>query len=67
MQVYLHTTPLCHIGGLSSCIAVLLAGGCHVFIPRFDAKKAVKAIEHNYVTALITVPAILSDLIIVLR
>ncbi|OMO73825.1 AMP-dependent synthetase/ligase [Corchorus olitorius] len=33
-EVYLHTTPLCHIGGLSSAMAMLMVGGRHVFIPK---------------------------------
>ncbi|XP_020593308.1 2-succinylbenzoate--CoA ligase, chloroplastic/peroxisomal isoform X2 [Phalaenopsis equestris] len=62
-DVYLHTAPLCHIGGISSCIAMIMAGGCHVFIPKFGAKLASAAFEQNHVTSLITVPAMLADLI----
>ncbi|EHA8587296.1 putative 2-succinylbenzoate--CoA ligase, chloroplastic/peroxisomal [Cocos nucifera] len=61
--VYLHTAPLCHIGGISSCIAMLMAGGCHVFIPKFDAKSCFQAIEQLHVTSFITVPAMIADLI----
>eukprot|EP00775_Hariotina_reticulata_P003283 gene3283-3560_t len=32
-DVYLHLAPLFHIGGLSSALAVLLAGGQHVMMP----------------------------------
>ncbi|KAA8514830.1 hypothetical protein F0562_018009 [Nyssa sinensis] len=66
-DIYLHTTPLCHIGGISSAMAMLMAGGCHVLIPKFEAKSAVQAIEQHYVTSLITVPAIMSDLISLIR
>ncbi|XP_019701467.1 2-succinylbenzoate--CoA ligase, chloroplastic/peroxisomal isoform X2 [Elaeis guineensis] len=62
-DVYLHTAPLCHIGGISSCIAMLMAGGCHVFIPKFDAKSCFQAIEQLRVTSFITVPAMIADLI----
>ncbi|XXG68415.1 hypothetical protein AAC387_Pa06g1505 [Persea americana] len=62
-DVYLHTAPLCHIGGISSCMALLMVGGCHVFIPRFEAKSAVQAIEQHHVTTLITVPAMMADLV----
>lgn len=62
-DVYLHTSPICHIGGISSCLAMLMVGGCHVFIPKFDAKLASAAIEQNHVTSLITVPAMMADLI----
>lgn len=63
LQVYLHTAPLCHIGGISSCIAMLMAGGCHVLIPKFDAKSCFQAIEQLHVTSFITVPAMIADLI----
>ncbi|PKA48538.1 2-succinylbenzoate--CoA ligase, chloroplastic/peroxisomal [Apostasia shenzhenica] len=62
-DVYLHTAPLCHIGGISSCIAMLMVAGCHVFIPKFNAELALAAIEQHNVTSLITVPAMLADLI----
>jgi o-succinylbenzoate---CoA ligase len=38
-------------------MAVLMAGGCHVLIPRFDAMR-----EHG-VTCFITVPAMMADLL----
>ncbi|KAJ7969275.1 2-succinylbenzoate--CoA ligase [Quillaja saponaria] len=66
-DVYLHTAPLCHIGGLSSALAMLMVGGCHVLIPKFDAKLATEAIEQHSVTSLITVPAIMADLISLIR
>ncbi|KAL9240978.1 hypothetical protein vseg_015139 [Gypsophila vaccaria] len=66
-DTYLHTAPLCHIGGISSCLAMLMAGGCHVLIPKFVGHMAVEAIRENSVTSLITVPAILSDLMSTIR
>ncbi|KAK3120949.1 hypothetical protein QOZ80_8BG0643850 [Eleusine coracana subsp. coracana] len=62
-DVYLHTAPLCHIGGISSCMAILMAGGCHVLIPKFDTKLAFDAIREHRVTSFITVPAIMADLL----
>lgn len=62
-DVYLHTAPLCHIGGLSSALAMLMVGACHVFIPKFDAKSALEAIGQHNVTSLITVPAMMADLV----
>ncbi|KAL6659501.1 hypothetical protein ACP70R_003541 [Stipagrostis hirtigluma subsp. patula] len=62
-DVYLHTAPLCHIGGISSCMAILMAGGCHVMIPKFDAKLAFDTIQEHGVTSFITVPAIMADLL----
>ncbi|CAK7345905.1 unnamed protein product [Dovyalis caffra] len=62
-DVYLHTAPLCHIGGLSSAITMLMVGGCHVLIPKFSATVVVEAIEQHRVTSLITVPTMMADLI----
>jgi len=67
LQVYLHTAPLCHIGGLSSAMTMLMVGGCHVLMPKFDAESAVGAIEQYAVTSFITVPAIMASLISVIR
>ncbi|WOG86135.1 hypothetical protein DCAR_0205336 [Daucus carota subsp. sativus] len=66
-DVYLHTAPLCHIGGLSSALAMLMVGGCHVLIPKFEARLALEAIDQHGVTSLITVPAMLSDMVSVIR
>ncbi|XP_021888490.1 2-succinylbenzoate--CoA ligase, chloroplastic/peroxisomal [Carica papaya] len=66
-DVYLHTAPLCHIGGLSSAMAMLMVGARHIFTPKFDAKFALQAIEQHHVTSLITVPAIMADLISIIR
>ncbi|XP_044508239.1 2-succinylbenzoate--CoA ligase, chloroplastic/peroxisomal-like isoform X4 [Mangifera indica] len=66
-DVYLHTAPLCHIGGLSSAMAMLMIGGCHVLLPKFEAKSALEAIEQHLVTSLITVPTIMADLITLIR
>ncbi|KAJ6887415.1 hypothetical protein NC651_027672 [Populus alba x Populus x berolinensis] len=65
--VYLHTAPLCHIGGLSSAITMLMVGGCHVLIPKFEASLAIEAIKQHCVTSLITVPAMMADLISLTR
>ncbi|KAK6154827.1 hypothetical protein DH2020_009075 [Rehmannia glutinosa] len=62
-DVYLHTAPLCHIGGISSALAMLMAGGCHVIIPKFEANLAIEAIREHNVTSLITVPTMMADLI----
>ncbi|CDP04150.1 unnamed protein product [Coffea canephora] len=62
-DIYLHTSPLCHIGGISSALAMLMVGGCHVFIPKFEVKSAIRVIEQHHVTSFITVPAMMADLI----
>ncbi|XP_057972299.1 2-succinylbenzoate--CoA ligase, chloroplastic/peroxisomal [Malania oleifera] len=66
-DVYLHAAPLCHIGGISSALAMLMKGGSHVIIPKFEARLALDAIEQHHVTSLITVPAIMADLVSLIR
>lgn len=67
LQVYLHTSPLIHIGGLSSAMAMLMVGACHVLLPKFDAETALQVMEQNRITCFITVPAMMADLIRVNR
>jgi o-succinylbenzoate---CoA ligase len=62
-DVYLHTAPLFHVGGLSSAFAALSVGTSQVFLPKFDAAEALGLIRSWTVTAFIAVPAILKDLI----
>ncbi|XP_010540647.1 PREDICTED: 2-succinylbenzoate--CoA ligase, chloroplastic/peroxisomal isoform X2 [Tarenaya hassleriana] len=62
-DVYLHTAPLVHIGGLSSAMAMLMVGACHVLLPKFDAETALKATGQHLVTCFITVPTMMSDLV----
>ncbi|CAI9292905.1 unnamed protein product [Lactuca saligna] len=66
-DVYLHTAPLGHVGGLSSALAMLMVGGRHVMMPKFEAESALEAIENHHVTSFITVPAIMSDMISFIR
>ncbi|KAL9272392.1 2-succinylbenzoate--CoA ligase, chloroplastic/peroxisomal-like protein [Drosera capensis] len=65
--VYLHTAPLCHIGGISSAMAILITGGCHVLMPKFESTAAIEAVERDHVTSFITVPTMMADLISALR
>ncbi|XP_042502006.1 2-succinylbenzoate--CoA ligase, chloroplastic/peroxisomal isoform X2 [Macadamia integrifolia] len=62
-DVYLHTAPLCHIGGISSGMAMLMVGACHILIPKFEVESALKAIEHHQVSSLLTVPAMMADMV----
>jgi hypothetical protein len=48
-------------------MAMLMVGGCHVFMPKFDAKLAVGAIEQYAVTSFITVPAMITGLNSIIR
>ncbi|CAN0905514.1 2-succinylbenzoate--CoA ligase, chloroplastic/peroxisomal [Linum grandiflorum] len=62
-RVYLHLAPLCHIGGLSSALAMLMVGACHFLIPKFEVAVVIDIMERHNITSFITVPAILVDLI----
>ncbi|CAG7864252.1 unnamed protein product [Brassica rapa] len=66
-DVYMHTSPLVHIGGLSSAMAMLMVGASHVLLPKFDANTALKVMEQQHVTCFITVPAMMADLVSVNR
>eukprot|EP00210_Caulerpa_lentillifera_P008484 g8093.t1 len=61
-DVYLHTAPLFHVGGLLSALAMLQIGAQHVFIGNFNAKTVMETIGSYGVTAMIAVPAMLNDL-----
>lgn len=64
-DVYYHAAPLCHVGGLSSAHAVLLAGGQHCFPASggWEARAAMRAMREQRCTALILVPTMLFDLV----
>ncbi|KAI3950826.1 hypothetical protein MKW92_044310 [Papaver armeniacum] len=66
-DVYLHTAPLCHIGGISSGLTMLMVGACHVIIPKFETVTALKAIEQHHVSTFIAVPTMMVDLISTIR
>ncbi|KAI4303664.1 hypothetical protein MLD38_039266 [Melastoma candidum] len=60
-DVYIHTAPLCHVGGLLSALAMFMVGAHHVFIPKFDPGLAVDAIQKHSVNSLITEPTFTTD------
>lgn len=53
---------MCHIGGLVSALAMLLAGATHVLLPKFKADLAIDLIGRHSVTAIITIPTIINDI-----
>lgn len=61
-DIYLHAAPLFHIGGLSSALAVLLAGGTHIFMQSWVPSIALDIIQESKVTSFIGVPATITDL-----
>ncbi|GJY00646.1 2-succinylbenzoate--CoA ligase, chloroplastic/peroxisomal, partial [Tanacetum coccineum] len=52
---------------LSSALAMLIVGACHVLMPKFEAKSALEAIEKYSATSFITVSTIMSDIISLIR
>ena len=62
------TVPLFHVGGLSSCLATSLAGGCLVLpepeskISGFNVDLIRAAIDRNFANTLVVVPAMLVSL-----
>jgi acyl-CoA synthetase (AMP-forming)/AMP-acid ligase II len=65
--VYLNVVPLFHVGGLSSALGVTLAGGTHVFMPRFEAAAALQTVALTRVSLIVVVPAMLSLLLTALQ
>jgi acyl-CoA synthetase (AMP-forming)/AMP-acid ligase II len=65
--VYLNVVPLFHVGGLSSALGVTLAGGTHVFMPRFEAAAALQTVALARVSLIVVVPAMLSLLLTALE
>ena len=55
-RVFLHSSPLFHIGGASAALGITLLGGTHVVLPAFTPEAAVKAIEQEQVTWALIVP-----------
>ena len=62
-DVYLHTAPMFHVGGLSAALAMLHAGARHILMPKFSPAQAVSDISTYGVTSIIAVPAALHDLV----
>lgn len=67
-DVYLHTSPLFHVGGLCSALAMLRAGATHVFFPpppspSFSATATLQAIQTHRITSFIAVPTMIVDMI----
>eukprot|EP00903_Cladosiphon_okamuranus_P019615 g18039.t1 len=60
---YLNVLPFFHVGGISSAIAVTLAGGCHVFVPKFTPACGSAAVQTGRVDSIVVVPTMLHMLI----
>jgi acyl-CoA synthetase (AMP-forming)/AMP-acid ligase II len=62
-DVFLHAAPLFHIGGISSALAVLMAGSRHVFLEKYSPALLFSSLSQHRATATIAVPAMLSDIL----
>lgn len=51
-----------HAGGISSALAVLMAGGCHVFLQKYSPSALLAAVQQHRVSAMIAVPTMLQDI-----
>lgn len=60
---YLNVLPFFHVGGISSALAVTLAGGCHVFVPKFAPACGSAAVRAGRVSSVVVVPTMLHMLI----
>lgn len=61
--VFLHAAGLFHLAGASPCFALTLAGGTHVFLPKFEPREVFVAIERYRVNYCLFVPTMIGMLI----
>jgi long-chain acyl-CoA synthetase len=59
-EIYLHTAPMFHLADGASTYSVSWVGGCHTFLPSFDAAATIDVIARERVTATLMVPAMLT-------
>lgn len=62
-ETYLHTLPLCHVGGLVMWLTMLQTNSTHVLMPKYGPDQLLTLVAEHAVTALIAVPAIVIDLL----
>lgn len=62
-DVYLHASPMFHLGDLASAFAITMKGARHTFIPMFHPVQVLRAIEAERVTVTILVPTMINVLL----
>lgn len=62
-EVYLHTVPLFHVGGLVSGLAVLFQQARQIFMPKITPTGLVDAVQAFEVTTFTAVPTVLHDVL----
>ena len=59
---YLHSAPMFHLADGGQTFGVTACGGCHVFVPRFDAVDCLQTMEQEKVTHAVYVPTMINML-----
>ena len=62
-SIYLHAAPMFHLTDGMSTFSLTMAGGTHVFIPRFDAVAVLEAVQKHRITNLCMVPTMIEMLV----
>ena len=62
-SIYLHAAPMCHLTDGMSTVALTLAAGTHVFIPKFDAQQVLEQVQQHKVTNVTLVPTMIAMLL----
>ena len=62
-DVWGHIAPMFHLADAWATLAMTLAGGCHTFLPEFDAKNALTIFESCGVTVTNLVPVMLQRML----
>ena len=62
-SVYLHAAPMFHLTDGMSTYSLTMAGGTHVFMPRFDARHCLELIQEHAVTHICLVPTMIEMLV----
>lgn len=61
--IYLHSAGFFHLTGAVPVVALTLAGGTHVCLPKFDVEMALRAIPQHRVNYCLLIPTMLNTLV----
>jgi long-chain acyl-CoA synthetase len=62
-SIFLHAAPMCHLTDGMSTVAITMAAGTHVFIPKFDAQQVLAQVQAHAVTNVTLVPTMIAMLL----
>lgn len=60
---FMHVAGLFHLAGTAPALALTMAGGTHILLPKFDPAEAFRTIEAQRVTYTLLVPTMLNALV----